>query len=60
MSKYLEKIGLNAKIAFENKISNKKKNKVLNYYAQLFKLCVYGLALNADNNSESIRLLLLF
>ena len=29
MSKYLEKIGLNAKIAFENKISNKKKNKVL-------------------------------
>ena len=35
MSKYLEKIGLNAKIAFENKISNKKKNKVLNYYAEL-------------------------
>ena len=37
MSKYLEKIGLNAKIAFENKISNKKKNKVLNYYAELIK-----------------------
>ena len=35
MSKYMEKIGLNAKIAFENKISNKKKNKVLNYYAEL-------------------------
>ena len=35
MSKYLEKIGLNAKIAFEKKINNKKKNKVLNYYAQL-------------------------
>ena len=35
MSKYLEKIGLNAKIVFENKISNKKKNKVLNYYAEL-------------------------
>ena len=28
MSKTLEKIGLNAKIAFQNKISNKRKNKV--------------------------------
>jgi len=37
MSKTLEKIGLNAKIAFQNKISNKKKNKVLNYYIQLIK-----------------------
>ena len=37
MSKNLEKIGINAKIAFENKISNKKKNKVLNYYIQLIK-----------------------
>jgi len=35
MSKTLEKIGLNAKIAFQNKISNKRKNKVLNYYIQL-------------------------
>ncbi len=35
MSKILEKIGLNAKIAFQNKISNKRKNKVLNYYIQL-------------------------
>ena len=35
MNKTLEKIGLNAKIAFQNKISNKKKNKVLNYYIQL-------------------------
>ena len=35
MSKNLEKIGTNAKIAFQNKISNKKKNKVLNYYIQL-------------------------
>ncbi len=35
MIRYLEKIGLNAKIAFENKISIKKKNKVLNYYARL-------------------------
>ena len=35
MSKTLEKIGTNAKIAFQNKISNKKKNKVLNYYIQL-------------------------
>ena len=35
MSKNLEKIGINAKIAFQNKISNKKKNKVLNYYIQL-------------------------
>ena len=35
MSKNLEKIGKNAKIAFQNKISNKKKNKVLNYYTQL-------------------------
>ena len=35
MSKYLEKIVFNSKIAFENKISNKKKNKVLNYYAEL-------------------------
>ncbi len=35
MKKYLEKIGSNAKIAFEKKISNKKKNKVLNYYTQL-------------------------
>ena len=35
MSKTLEKIGINAKIAFQNKISNKKKNKVLNYYIQL-------------------------
>ena len=35
MSKTLEKIGSNAKIAFENKISNKRKNKVLNYYIQL-------------------------
>ena len=37
MSKTLEKIGSNAKIAFQNKISNKKKNKVLNYYIQLIK-----------------------
>ena len=37
MSKNLEKIGANAKIAFQNKISNKKKNKVLNYYIQLIK-----------------------
>jgi len=37
MSKNLEKIGINAKIAFQNKISNKKKNKVLNYYIQLIK-----------------------
>ena len=35
MKKYLEKIGLNAKVAFEKKISNKKKNKVLDYYIQL-------------------------
>ena len=35
MKKYLEKIGSNAKIAFEKKINNKKKNKVLNYYIQL-------------------------
>ena len=35
MKKYLERIGSNAKIAFEKKISNKKKNKVLNYYTQL-------------------------
>ena len=35
MSKNLEKIGTNAKIAFQNKISNKRKNKVLNYYIQL-------------------------
>ncbi len=35
MSKTLEKIGSNAKIAFQNKISNKRKNKVLNYYIQL-------------------------
>ena len=35
MSKALEKIGSNAKIAFQNKISNRKKNKVLNYYIQL-------------------------
>ena len=37
MSKTLEKIGTNAKIAFQNKISNRKKNKVLNYYIQLIK-----------------------
>ena len=37
MSNNLEKIGTNAKIAFQNKISNKKKNKVLNYYIQLIK-----------------------
>ncbi len=37
MSKNLKKIGTNAKIAFQNKISNKKKNKVLNYYIQLIK-----------------------
>ncbi len=37
MIKNLEKIGKNAKIAFQNKISNKKKNKVLNYYIQLIK-----------------------
>jgi len=37
MSKTLEKIGSNAKIAFQNKISNKRKNKVLNYYIQLIK-----------------------
>ncbi len=35
MSKALEKIGSNAKIAFQNKISNKRKNKVLNYYIKL-------------------------
>ena len=35
MNKTLEKIGLNAKIAFQNKISNKRKNQVLNYYIQL-------------------------
>ncbi len=35
MSKALEKIGSNAKIAFQNKITNKRKNKVLNYYIQL-------------------------
>ena len=33
--KYIEKIGENAKIAFEKKISNKKKNKVLIYYTKL-------------------------
>ena len=37
MNKTLEKIGLNAKIAFQNKITNKRKNKVLNYYIQLIK-----------------------
>ena len=37
MSKNIEKIGTNAKVAFQNKISNKKKNKVLNYYIQLIK-----------------------
>ena len=37
MSKNLEKIGTNAKIAFQNKISNKKKNKVLNHCIQLIK-----------------------
>ena len=37
MIKNLEKIGTNAKIAFQNKISNKRKNKVLNYYIQLIK-----------------------
>ena len=37
MSKNLEKIGINAKIAFQNKISDKKKNKVLNYYIRLIK-----------------------
>jgi len=37
MNKNLEKIGINAKIAFQNKISNKKKNEVLNYYIQLIK-----------------------
>ncbi len=37
MSKNLEKIGTNAKIAFQNKISSKKKNKVLNYYIKLIK-----------------------
>ncbi len=37
MSKNLEKIGTNAKIAFQKKISNKKKNKVLNYYIKLIK-----------------------
>ena len=35
MSKDLEKIGSNAKIAFQNTITNKRKNKVLNYYIQL-------------------------
>ncbi len=35
MIKTLEKIGSNAKIAFQNRISNKRKNKVLNYYIQL-------------------------
>ena len=35
MTKTLEKIGTNAKIAFQNKISNRKKNKVLSYYIQL-------------------------
>ena len=32
MSRFLEKIGINAKIAFQKKISNKSKNKVLNDY----------------------------
>ena len=35
MNIILEKIGANAKIAFQNKISNKKKNQVLNYYIKL-------------------------
>ena len=37
MSKTLEKIGTNAKIAFQNKISNKKKNKVLSYLEKQMK-----------------------
>ena len=36
MKKYLEKIGSNAKIDFEKKISDKKKNRVLNYYDKLY------------------------
>jgi hypothetical protein len=49
MKKYLEKIGSNAKIAFEKKISNKKKNKVLNYYTQLIiKTLLAILSENAD------------
>ena len=35
MNIILEKIGANAKIAFQSKISNKKKNQVLNYYVKL-------------------------
>ncbi len=35
MNIILEKIGTNAKIAFQSKISNKKKNQVLNYYIKL-------------------------
>ena len=35
MNMILEKIGANAKIAFQNKINNKKKNDVLHYYIKL-------------------------
>ena len=35
MSIILKKIGANAKIAFQNKINNKKKNQVLNHYIKL-------------------------
>ena len=35
MNIILEKIGANAKIAFQNKINNKKKNQVLNDYIKL-------------------------
>ena len=35
MSKFLENIGINAKIAFQKKISNKSKNKVLKDYIKL-------------------------
>ena len=35
MNMILKKIGANAKIAFQNKINNKKKNQVLNHYIKL-------------------------
>ena len=37
MNKFLDKIGKNAKIAFETKVSNKSKNKVLKEYIRLIK-----------------------
>ena len=35
MNKYLKSIGINANKAFNNKISTKKKNRVLNSFAKL-------------------------